>query len=187
MSYDRPNKPMYPFVIVGVLAVLAIGAVLFANRSPLEPGVAVAEVDVEPAVGAPLEAPPVAEPQAPEPSDELELPGNAGPVAPAPRVETPPRTVRADGETLLEGQEPRVRYCYDRMRSEFPDLRGTLAVSLVVEPNGKASQVRVKPEEPGVGVDQLVTCVERQLKGTRYPRAQARREVDAYRMHFSAI
>lgn len=184
MSHDR-SKPMYPFVIVGVLAILAVGAVLFANRPPLQPGVAVAEVDVEPAVGAPLEAPPVVE--APEPSDELVLPADAGPVAPGPRLETPPRTVRTDGETLLQGQEPRVRYCYERMRSEFPDLTGTLAVSLVVEPNGKASQVRVKPEEPGVGVDQLVTCVERQLKGTRYPRAQARREVDRYRMHFSAI
>jgi|GEM_PF-4904788 len=115
-----------------------------------------------------------------EAAPELQAP--AKPQAPP----APVAVVRGNGDSLIGSQGDRLRYCYDVARAGSPDLTASLSISLVVEPNGRASSVEVDPRD-ALGTDELVTCVRRQLKGTRFPRAQARRVVEGYSLVMAAI
>lgn len=107
---------------------------------------------------------------------------------PTPTRETPsPRTVLVEGESLIGSQDHRIRYCYDVAQEDHPDLTANLSVSVLIEPSGRASEVEVEARDPDVGTKELVACVDRQLRGTRWPKADTRRAIDGYTVQLSSI
>jgi hypothetical protein len=136
----------------------------------------------------PEEAPPPAAPKHPSseepaplppeetPSPEPEAPAEpptAKPVEPgitstgAPTRGTLPKAVI---DEKLKSAQPGIKACYERGLKAKPDLRGTLNINFVVDPEGKVAHVDAGAVDDGLADAATVECIFGEIKKLEFPK-----------------
>ncbi|HMJ12154.1 MAG TPA: AgmX/PglI C-terminal domain-containing protein [Polyangiaceae bacterium] len=69
---------------------------------------------------------------------------------------------------IVENRKP-FRDCYDKARKELPDLRGTLTLHFVLDPEGKVKKAELNMERSDIKSASVADCAIAVLKGMTFP------------------
>jgi pyruvate/2-oxoglutarate dehydrogenase complex dihydrolipoamide acyltransferase (E2) component len=137
-----------------------------------------------PAAQAPDSDPPPATEPAPEtaPAALAETPGAApaaesSDIAGAPAETTSPAPDKDAAETrtseavaaVIRGNRKPFRDCYEKATKELPDLKGTLTLHFVLDPDGKVKTAELNQERSTIKAPAVVDCAVSVLKGMKFP------------------
>jgi hypothetical protein len=87
---------------------------------------------------------------------------------PVPRTKDETRTTPVIQQTILANRKP-VRDCYDKARKELPDLKGTMTITLVLDPDGKVKTAALNVERSDIKSPAVVNCSIDALKKIKFP------------------
>jgi hypothetical protein len=82
---------------------------------------------------------------------------------PVARAADEKRTTAVIQETILANRQP-VRDCYDKARKELPDLKGTMTIELVLDPEGNVRSAKLNVERSDIKSPAVVDCSVAALK-----------------------
>ena len=136
---------------------------------------------------APAETPAASESTPAAPSEATEAPDNAGSADSADKWEGEAEaTASASGTAAAggEGQETRTtaiiqkqivdnrkpfRDCYDKARKELPELRGTMTIHFVLDPEGNVKKAELNLDRSEIKTAGVSDCAIAVLKGMKFP------------------
>lgn len=88
--------------------------------------------------------------------------------APAAASEEETRTTDVIGKIVRDNRKP-FRACYEKGKAEIPDLRGTLTLHFVLDPEGKVKVAELNAERSTIQSPVVVECAVRVLTGLTFP------------------
>jgi outer membrane biosynthesis protein TonB len=120
------------------------------------------------------------------PSTTTETPAaGSGTETPAPAEETSDAAASEPGEEATgEGEDTRttqsiqkivsanrkpIRACYDKARKDLPDLKGTMTIHFVLDPEGKVKKAELNVERSDIKSPDVVNCAIAELKKLTFP------------------
>lgn len=120
-----------------------------------------------PATTGPAAADPKVEPTA-EPGDGTNAPAGdeTAPGADGGEVET--RTTEVIQKLVQDNRKP-VRECYEKARKQIPDLKGTMTIRFVLDPEGKVKEAVLNVERSEVKSPDVVKCSVEVIKKIKFP------------------
>lgn len=129
--------------------------------------------DVPPAEP-PADAVPDAE-AAPEPATEAdegawagEAEAKAEKVPPGAEGKTETRTMEVIAQTVKDNRQP-VRDCFDKGKKELPDLKGSLTVHFVIDPDGKVKKAELNLDRSEIKAPVVVECALKAVQAIKFP------------------
>ena len=105
------------------------------------------------------------EPGGDEPGGSEETPSEAGETAAEGDDE---RTTASIAEVIKANRKP-IRACYDKARKSLPDLKGTMTIHFVLDPEGKVKKAELNQERSDIKSPEVVDCALAQIKNLKFP------------------
>ncbi len=87
---------------------------------------------------------------------------------PAEEGEKETRTTEVIQALVQENRKP-VRECYEKARKQIPDLKGTMVIHFVLDPEGKVKEAVLNVEKSEVKSPDIVTCAVGVIKKIKFP------------------
>lgn len=78
------------------------------------------------------------------------------------------RTTEVIQKLVQENRKP-VRDCYEKARKQIPDLKGTMVIHFVLDPEGKVKEAVLAVEKSEVKSPDVVTCAVNVIKKIKFP------------------
>lgn len=78
------------------------------------------------------------------------------------------RTTEVIQALVQENRKP-VRECYEKARKQIPDLKGTMVIHFVLDPEGKVKEAVLNVEKSEVKSPDIVTCAVAVIKKIKFP------------------
>jgi hypothetical protein len=97
---------------------------------------------------------------------EAEATSNNAPATNRDAEET--RTTAVIQKQIIDNRKP-FRACYDKARKEVPDLRGTLTLHFVLDPEGNVKKAEPNLERSDIKTANVTDCAIAVLKGMKFP------------------
>ena len=127
-----------------------------------------------PALDAPADSPPgdAADKPADKPADdgggwsgEAEAKGAKAPEGNG-KAET--RTMEVVAQVVQENRKP-VRECFDKAKKDLPDLKGTMVINFILDPDGKVKKAEFNQERSDLKSPAVVDCAIKIIQGIKFP------------------
>lgn len=64
-----------------------------------------------------------------------------------------------------------VRACYEKAQKEIPDLKGTMTIKFVLDPEGNVKSAELVPERSDIKSPDVANCAIAVIKGLKFPRS----------------
>jgi TonB family protein len=137
------------------------------------------DADAAPATDAPADSPPAdsadkpaADAPAAKPVDDgAGWSGEAeakGAKAPDGSGKTETRTMEVVAQVVQENRKP-VRECFDKAKKDLPDLKGTMVINFVLDPDGKVKKAEFNQERSDLKSPAVVDCAIKVIQGIKFP------------------
>jgi len=81
---------------------------------------------------------------------------------------TETRTTAVIQKVVLDNRKP-VRDCYDKAKKELPDLKGTMTIKFVLDPEGNVKTAELNIERSDVKAPSVVDCSIEAIKKIKFP------------------
>ncbi|GMV18696.1 MAG: AgmX/PglI C-terminal domain-containing protein [Polyangiaceae bacterium] len=78
------------------------------------------------------------------------------------------RTTEVIQALVQENRKP-VRECYEKARKQIPDLKGTMVIHFVLDPEGKVKEAVLNVEKSEVKSPDIVNCAVAVIKKIKFP------------------
>ncbi|MBI3205026.1 MAG: AgmX/PglI C-terminal domain-containing protein [Myxococcales bacterium] len=78
------------------------------------------------------------------------------------------RTTEVIQKLVQENRKP-VRECYEKARKQIPDLKGTMTIHFVLDPEGKVKEAVLNVEKSEVKSPDVVKCAVEVIKKIKFP------------------
>lgn len=78
------------------------------------------------------------------------------------------RNLTAVQKLVSDNRKP-VRECYEKARKELPDLKGTLTIKFVIDPEGNVKSAELNPERSDIKSPDVVNCAIATIKSLKFP------------------
>lgn len=78
------------------------------------------------------------------------------------------RNLAAVQKLVSDNRKP-VRECYLKARKELPDLKGTLTIKFVIDPEGNVKSAELNPERSDIKSPDVVNCAIATIKSLKFP------------------
>ncbi|MBK7578804.1 MAG: AgmX/PglI C-terminal domain-containing protein [Myxococcales bacterium] len=78
------------------------------------------------------------------------------------------RTTEVIQKLVQDNRKP-VRECYEKARKQIPDLKGTMTIHFVLDPEGKVKEAVLNVEKSEVKSPDVVSCAVAVLKKIKFP------------------
>lgn len=78
------------------------------------------------------------------------------------------RTTEVIQALVQENRKP-VRECYEKARKQIPDLKGTMTIHFVLDPEGKVKEANLNVEKSEVKSPDIVNCAVAVIKKIKFP------------------
>ncbi len=85
------------------------------------------------------------------------------------------RTTEVIQQTILAHRQP-IRDCYDRGRRELPNLKGSMTINLIIDPDGKVKKAELNVERSEIKAPSVVNCSIDEIKKIKFPPSSRGRE-----------
>lgn len=129
-----------------------------------------------PAAEPPADAAPTtdaAKPDAAKPDSEEgawagEAEAKAEKVPPGAEGKSETRTMDVIAQIVKDNRKP-VRDCFDKAKKELPDLKGSMTIHFVIDPDGKVKKAELNQERSEVKSPAVVDCAINVIKGIKFP------------------
>lgn len=132
-----------------------------------------------PAPDAPADAAPsdtADKPAADKPADKPADDGSAwageaeakGAKAPEGNGKTETRTMEVVAQVVQENRKP-VRECFDKAKKDLPDLKGTMVINFILDPEGKVKKAEFNQERSDLKSPAVVDCAIKIIQGIKFP------------------
>jgi hypothetical protein len=171
MAIRRSTAPF----LFSLFAALGCGGTPSTDASA--PGAGAPAAAEAPAAGTPTseetpsaETPASGESAGSAPASEEKWAGEEEAVAKTPvaRTADEKRTTAVIQETIIANRQP-VRDCYDKGRKELPDLKGTMTIEIVLDPDGNVRSAKLNAEKSDIKSPAVVSCSVDALKKIKFP------------------
>ena len=126
------------------------------------------------APAAPADPPPsdaAAEPVADKPADDGGWSGEAeakGAKGPDGNGKTETRTMEVVAQVVQENRKP-VRECFDNAKKDLPDLKGTMVIHFILDPDGKVKKAELNQERSDLKSPAVIDCAIKVIQGIKFP------------------
>jgi len=88
--------------------------------------------------------------------------------APDGNGKTETRTMEVVAQVVQENRKP-VRECFDKAKKELPDLKGTMVINFVLDPDGKVKKAEFNQERSDLKSPAVVDCAIKVIQGIKFP------------------
>jgi hypothetical protein len=89
-------------------------------------------------------------------------------VPPGAEGKTETRTMDIIAQIVKDNRKP-VRDCFDKAKKELPDLKGSMTIHFVIDPEGKVKKAELNQERSEVKAPAVVDCAIKVLQGIKFP------------------
>ena len=166
-------KRAYALAAVGLFAVGCGGDAASAGPAKTPDDAATPGAD-PPADAAPAaDAPAADKPAADKPAagDDGAWAGEAdakGAKAPEAGGKTETRTMEVIAQIVKDNRKP-VRECFDKAKKDLPDLKGTMVINFILDPEGKIKKIELNQERSDLKSPAVVDCAIKVMQGIKFP------------------
>ena len=91
-----------------------------------------------------------------------------GPGTPVARTKDETRTTAVIQETIKANRQP-IRDCYDKGRKDLGDLKGTMMIKLMLDPEGAVKKAELVLDKSDIKAPAIVNCAIAELKKIKFP------------------
>jgi TonB family protein len=91
-----------------------------------------------------------------------------GAKAPDGNGKTETRTMEVVAQVVQENRKP-VRECFDKAKKDLPDLKGTMVINFILDPEGKVKKAELNQERSDLKSPAVVDCAIKILQGIKFP------------------
>jgi hypothetical protein len=74
-------------------------------------------------------------------------------------------------QKLVSDNRKPVRACYDKARKELPDLKGTMTITFIIDPEGNVKSAELNPERSEVKSPDIVNCAISVIKSLKFAKS----------------
>lgn len=78
------------------------------------------------------------------------------------------RSTQTIQKTIIDNRKP-FRACYDKARKDVPDLKGTLTIHFVLDPEGNVKKAELNLERSDIKSPAVADCAIAELKKLKFP------------------
>jgi hypothetical protein len=78
------------------------------------------------------------------------------------------RTMEVVAQVVQENRKP-VRECFDQAKKDLPDLKGTMVIHFVLDPDGKVKKAEFNQERSDLKSPAVVDCAIKIIQGIKFP------------------
>jgi len=82
------------------------------------------------------------------------------------KIET--RTMEVVAQVVQENRKP-VRECFDKAKKDLPDLKGTMVINFILDPEGKVKKAEFNQERSDLKSPAVVDCAIKVIQGIKFP------------------
>jgi TonB family protein len=91
-----------------------------------------------------------------------------GAKAPEGNGKTETRTMEVVAQVVQENRKP-VRECFDKAKKDLPDLKGTMVINFILDPEGKLKKIELNQERSDLKSPAVVDCAIKVMQGIKFP------------------
>ena len=91
-----------------------------------------------------------------------------GAKAPEGNGKTETRTMEVVAQVVQENRKP-VRECFDKAKKDLPDLKGTMVINFILDPDGKVKKAEFNQERSDLKSPAVVDCAIKVIQGIKFP------------------
>ena len=88
--------------------------------------------------------------------------------APEGNGKTETRTMEVVAQVVQENRKP-VRECFDKAQKDLPDLKGTMVINFILDPDGKVKKAEFNQERSDLKSPAVVDCAIKIIQGIKFP------------------
>ena len=78
------------------------------------------------------------------------------------------RTMEVVAQVVQENRKP-VRECFDKAKKDLPDLKGTMVINFILDPDGKVKKAEFNQERSDLKSPAVVDCAIKVIQGIKFP------------------
>lgn len=78
------------------------------------------------------------------------------------------RSTQTIAKTIQANRKP-IRACYDKVKKSMPDLKGTMTIHFVLDPEGKVKKAELNVERSDIKSPEVVDCAIAEIKKLKFP------------------